>query len=106
MDLKKAQERVYTNKVNKGFNTTDIPKEFCYLYGEVGEAYEAWLHKKADFGEELADVALYLLGLAELTGVDLEKEILRKMDINEQRVYQKTEDGVLIRCDRRDQEIV
>lgn len=39
MGLKELQKKIYQNKVNKGFNTTDIPKEFCLLYGEVGEAY-------------------------------------------------------------------
>ena len=32
MGLKELQKKIYQNKVNKGFNTTDIPKEFCLLY--------------------------------------------------------------------------
>ena len=28
-DLKKLQKEIYQNKVNKGFNITDINKEFC-----------------------------------------------------------------------------
>jgi NTP pyrophosphatase (non-canonical NTP hydrolase) len=35
---------------------------------------------------ELADVALYLLQLASITGVDLEKAILEKLQINYDRV--------------------
>ena len=35
MDLKKLQKEIYQNKVDKGFNTTDVNKEFCLLYGEV-----------------------------------------------------------------------
>ena len=31
----------YSNKINKGFNNTDVNKEFCLLYGEVSEAYDA-----------------------------------------------------------------
>ncbi|MDD3243552.1 MAG: MazG-like family protein [Eubacteriales bacterium] len=91
MDTKATQERIYRNKVDHNFNTTDIPQEFCYLYGEVGEAYQAWLKKKPDFGEELADVAIYLLGLAQITGVDLGREIEKKMTVNEMRYY--TPDG-------------
>ena len=87
VDLKQVQERIYRNKVAKGFNVTDICMEFCYMYGELAEACEAYVEKKADLGEELADVAIYLLGLAEILGVDLEKEILNKMDKNEKRVY-------------------
>lgn len=75
MDLRKIQKAVYQNKVNKGFNVTDVEKEFCLLYGEVAEAYEAFRKKKDDVGEELADVAIYLLGLAEILGVDLAAEI-------------------------------
>ena len=56
------------NKVDHGFNVTDVPMEFCLLYGEVGEAYQAWSRQKPDVGEELADVAIYLLGLAEIPG--------------------------------------
>ena len=71
MDLKKLQKEIYQNKVDKGFNTTDVNKEFCLLYGEVGEAYDAYRKGKDDLGEELADIAIYLLGLSEILGKDL-----------------------------------
>ena len=87
IDLKQVQERIYRNKVEKGFNVTDVYREFCYTYGELSEACEAYIKKKDDLGEELADVAIYLLGLAEILGIDLEKEILNKMDKNEKRRY-------------------
>ena len=48
IDFKKLQEDVYQNKVNHGFNVTDVNKEFCLTYGEVAEAYEAWRKKKDD----------------------------------------------------------
>ena len=89
MGLKELQKKIYQNKVNKGFNTTDIPKEFCLLYGEVSEAYEAYRKKKPDLNEELADIAIYLLGISEILGFDLEKEIENKVKINEKRVYKK-----------------
>ena len=96
MKLKELQKKIYQNKVNKGFNTTDIAKEFCLLYGEVGEAYEAYRKKKPDLNEELADIAIYLLGISEILGFDLEKEIENKVAINEKRVYKKI-DGVTIK---------
>ena len=89
VDLKDLQKQVYENKVNKGFNTTDIPKEFCNLYGEVGEAYEAYRKKKDDLGEELADVAIYLLGISEILSINLEDEIFKKININSKRKYEK-----------------
>lgn len=63
------------------------------MYGELSEACEAYLKKKDDLGEELADVALYLLGLSEILGINLEEEIMNKMEKNEKREYIK-KDGV------------
>ena len=87
IDLKKLQKEVYQNKLDKGFNVTDINKEFCLTYGEVAEAYESWRKKKGDVGEEIADVAIYLLGLSEMLNIDLEKEILNKVNKNKHREY-------------------
>ena len=87
MDLKKLQKEIYQNKVDKGFNTTDVNKEFCLLYGEVGEANDAYRKGKDDLGEELADIAIYLLGLSEILGKDLEEEIKNKVQINKNRKY-------------------
>ena len=96
MDMKKLQKEVYQNKLNKGFNVTDVNKEFCFLYGEVAEAYDAYRKGKDDLGEELADVAIYLLGLSEILGKDLEDEILAKFEKNKSRVY-KNVDGRNVR---------
>lgn len=100
MDLRTVQKEVYQNKLNKGFNVTNVDREFCYLYGEVAEAHEAWRKKKDDLGEELADVAIYLLGLAEILGVDLATEIENKVAINREREYEVV-DGVLRRISER-----
>ena len=96
MNIKEMQKAVYQNKLDKGFNVTDVHKEFCLLYGEVAEAYDAWRKKKENVGEELADIAIYLMGLSEILGLDLEREIEKKMAINKDRVYQSV-DGVLIK---------
>ena len=98
MELSAVQKAVYQNKVDKGFNVTDVNVEFCLLYGEVAEAYEAWKKKQDTVGEELADIAIYLLGLSEILGVDLASEIEKKMKINREREYQVI-DGVLHRND-------
>ena len=45
--------------------------------------------KKDDLGEELADVAIYLLGLSEVLDFDLEDEIMKKVSKNERRVYKE-----------------
>ena len=96
MDFRKLQKDVYQNKVDKGFNTTDVNKEFWLTYAELAEAYDAWLKKKDDVGEELADVVIFTMGLSEILGVDLESEIINKINKNSKRVY-KTVDGVLMK---------
>lgn len=96
MEMKKVQKEVWQNKLDKGFNTTDVNQEFCYLYGEVAEAFDAYRMKKEDLGQELADVAIFLMGISEMLGYDLEHEILNKVEINKRRKYKK-ENGVFIK---------
>lgn len=96
-DLKNFQKEIIENKKRHGFNTTDLNMEFCLAYGELGEAYTAYVKKQDDVGEELADAAIYILGIAELLGIDLGKEIENKIEKNKQRVYKKNSIGVLIK---------
>jgi NTP pyrophosphatase (non-canonical NTP hydrolase) len=95
MDIRSEQKLVWENKVAKGFNTTNVPLEFCLLQGEMAEAFDAWRKGREDVGEELADVAIYLLGLAEMTGIDLQDEIEAKMSKNVARVYRRLPNGAL-----------
>lgn len=88
-DISEYQKRAMANKVKHNFNLTNVNMEFNLLYGEVGEAFDAWLKGKDDLGSELADIAIYLFGLSEILGFDLDKEIQKKMSINERRVYKK-----------------
>ena len=87
IELKTVQKEIIENKIKHGFNITDVCKEFCLLYGEVSEAYEAYRKKKNDLGEELADVAIYLLGISEILGFDLDKENLKKITKTLQRLF-------------------
>ncbi|MBD3362918.1 hypothetical protein GF362_04320 [Candidatus Dojkabacteria bacterium] len=93
--LRETQKKVYDNKVEKGFNLTDVPLEFSRLYGEVGEAFEAYEKKMDTFGEELADVLIFLLGISEIAGIDLETELVNKVEKNGRRIYIKNGNGVL-----------
>lgn len=93
LSTKALQARIYQNKVAQGFNVLNIEKEVCLLHGELVEFYEAYRKRFPTVGEELADVAIYLLGLAEILQVDIGKEIDRKMNINEHRKYAQI-DGV------------
>lgn len=95
MDIRSGQKQAWENKVAKGFNTTDVPLEFCLLQGELAEAFEAWRTGQADLGEELADIAIYLFGLAQMTGIDLQAEIESKLAKNVTRVYHPLPNGAL-----------
>ena len=87
MQMKDVQKEVLENKKRHGFNTTNIEEEFCRLYGEVGEAYDAYYKGADNFAEELADVAIFLMEIAEISGIDLEEEILKKVEKNKTRQY-------------------
>jgi len=96
LDLPKLQKDIYTNKIAKGFNVTDMALEFSLTHEELSEAFHAYRKKLPDVWEELADVMIYLLGMAEILGIDMEKEILQKVEKNRKREYQ-TIDGVYVR---------
>lgn len=96
--LNSLQKQVLANKLAHGFNTTNIELEFLLTYEELSEAFEAWRKKKPDLGEELADVMIYLMGLAEILGFDLDKEVSAKMAKNAKRKYIR-KNGVLLKED-------
>ncbi|WP_338206766.1 MazG-like family protein [Lactobacillus juensis] len=88
IDTKKLQKAVMENKKKHGFNTTDIEFELLRLHGEANELFEAWRkNNKENINEELADVGIFLLGVAEMLGSDLGEDIVNKMKINEKRIY-------------------
>lgn len=89
MDLKQIQKRIFENKLTKGFNIDNVEKEFCFLMGEVSEAFDAYNKKQGTLGSELADIAIYLLGLSEMLGINLSEEIQKKILVNENREYVK-----------------
>ena len=92
-----AQARAWANKIARGFNTTSVPMEFGLLVEEVGEAFSAWRKGLPGLGGELADIALFLLGLAEMTGHDLGAEVEAKLAVNEGRSYAPLPNGTLVK---------
>ena len=88
IDTKKLQKAVIENKKKHNFNTTDVKFELPLLYGEVNELFQAWLKEdQENINEELADVAIFLLGISEMLGSDLGEDIVKKMKINAKRKY-------------------
>jgi NTP pyrophosphatase (non-canonical NTP hydrolase) len=98
LTIREAQTAVWANKLAKGFNTTDVSLEFNLLTEELGEAIKAWRHGDGLAGE-LADVALYVMSLAEMTGVDLGEAVAEKMAVNRARRYMQTETGAFVKVE-------
>ena len=93
LDIRSVQGLAWANKVAKRFNTTDVPLEFCLLQGEMAEAFDAWRTGRPDVSEELADIAIYLLSLAEMLGIDLQDAVEAKLAKNAARTYEPLPNG-------------
>lgn len=102
LTLKQIQKRIWENKVNKGFNTTDISRDLLYLTEELGEAVKAFRKgNKDELAEETVDLIIYSLGLLEMLGKDGYEEILKKIEKNEKREYSATNGGFHLRQDQK-----
>ncbi len=98
MELKELEARMHAFVAAKGWYDDDSPKKqtprnlAVSLSLEAAEVLEhfQWRAEEADsdaLAGELADVALYLLQLASVTGIDLEAAILQKLDENSRREW-------------------
>ena len=93
MELKDLTERMHAFVHSKGWYEPDskrpqTPRNLAIsLSLEANEVLEhfQWqgdLKNRDELASELADVALYLLQLASVSGIDLEQAVLNKLDIN------------------------
>ena len=91
--------KVYQNKLDKGFDVRDnvenTYKQFCYMHGELSEAFQAYNQGLDSLGEELADVCLYILGFCEIKGINLEEEIVKKLEIIKKRKYVRINNSMI-----------
>ncbi len=87
IDLLNLQKRIYQNKINKGFNITDIKEEFINIIKEIAEAIEAYEQSSDSLGEELSDIIIYVIGIAAILNINIENELKQKVDIIEKREY-------------------
>jgi len=98
MDIKELTERMHAFVRSKGWYEPDskrpqTPRNLAIsLSLEANEVLEhfQWredLRDKDELGSELADVALYLLQLASVSGIDLEQAILNKLETNAKREW-------------------
>ena len=53
-------------------------KTFLWLLEEVGELTRAYRRGEENIGKEMADVLAWMVSVANLLGIDLETEVLKK----------------------------
>jgi len=90
MELSVLAKDIHANARAHGWwdHQRPVPEVLCLIHLEVSEALEAYRRNdKANFAEELADIAIRLFDAAEGYGIDLEKEIIKKHEINKSRPY-------------------
>jgi NTP pyrophosphatase (non-canonical NTP hydrolase) len=101
MDIKELTERMHRFVRSKGWYESDsrrpqTPRNLAIsLSLEANEVLEhfqwqAELKDMDEFAGELADVGLYLLQLASVSGIDLEQAILRKLETNASRTWEES----------------
>ena len=81
-DLAKAQ---FSWVERMGWHNKTVLEALALIGSEVGEAVNECRQEEPSnkFGEELADIILRTIDLAEWKGVDIGHEIQRKMELNE-----------------------
>ena len=98
MDIKDLTEKMHQFVRSKGWyepeskrpqNPRNLAISLSLEANEVLEHFQ-WqgeLKNKDELAGELADVALYLLQLASVSGIDLEQAVLKKLEINAKREW-------------------
>ena len=97
MDIQQLTEKMHDFVRSKGWYEADSKRPQTPRNLSISLALEAaeilehfqWNEEfdRDDLAEELADVALYLLQLASISEIDLEKAILKKLEINVKREW-------------------
>jgi NTP pyrophosphatase (non-canonical NTP hydrolase) len=74
----------------KGFVTSweNMPMKLLLVVSEVSEATEDYRHDNREhFAEEMADCFIRLMDITDALGIDIEAEIVRKMEKNAARPW-------------------
>jgi NTP pyrophosphatase (non-canonical NTP hydrolase) len=95
LNLKQLTALVLEQASTKGFGThpedINVGEKIALIHSEVSEAFEAYRHKNIDgkdgFKEELGDTVQRILHLAGIFEIDIEKEILKKIESNKTRTW-------------------
>ncbi len=100
MDITELTEKMHAFVRSKGWYEADSKRPQTPRNLSISLALEAaeilehfqWNEDfdKAELEEELADVALYLLQLASILEIDLQEAILKKLEVNAKREWDKS----------------
>jgi NTP pyrophosphatase (non-canonical NTP hydrolase) len=100
MDIFELTQKMHTFVRAKGWYKADSKRPQTPRNLSISLALEAaeilehfqWneTYNKDELEGELADVALYLLQLASVSGIDLEDAILKKLEVNDKREWDST----------------
>jgi len=105
MDIKELTEEMHRLVESKGWYTKEskrpqTPRNLAVsLAIEAAEILEHFqftdeIKDKDELGSELADVTLYLLQLASVSGIDLEEAVLKKIEVNKTRTWDTEESHI------------
>ena len=95
LTLNEFTKLVLEQAEEKGFGTKpeeiNVGEKIALIHSEISEAYEAYRHKNIDgkdgFQEELGDAIQRILHLCGIFNIDIEKEILKKIERNKGREW-------------------
>jgi NTP pyrophosphatase (non-canonical NTP hydrolase) len=105
MELKDLTQRMHALVESKGWYAANskrpqTPRNLAVsLSIEAAEILEHFqfsedFKDRDELASELADVTLYLLQLASVTGIDLEQAVLKKLEVNQSREWDQEESKV------------
>jgi len=93
--IRKITELIMKQAKEKGFGTkpedVNVAEKIALIHSEISEAFEAYRHKningKDGFKEEIGDAIQRILHLCGVFDIDVEKEILKKINSNRNRKW-------------------
>jgi len=93
LTINQLRDLVMQQAKEKGFGTKpeeiNVAEKIALIHSETSEAFDAYRHKNIDekdgFKEELGDIVQRIIHLCGIFDVDIEKEILKKIEHNKDR---------------------